>query len=78
MPDKNSQSNHKNRKQRHSKSVSKNAASKKNQAAINKLVAFENSVAGKSDQADLKRASFLFNNLQRQIIKTRIARIHLN
>jgi len=52
--------------------------SKQNPAHSLKLVAFENSMAANPTDADIKRASFLFNNLQGKVIKTKITRIHLN
>ncbi|MFH1063298.1 MAG: hypothetical protein V1747_10530 [Candidatus Omnitrophota bacterium] len=73
MPNSNSQPYHKNYKKKLHKS-----GVKKSHATALKVVIFENSIAAHVSDADIKRASFLFNNIQRKIIKTKIARIHLN
>lgn len=73
MPNNNSQPDHKNHKKKSQKSDSK-----KNPANALKVVIFENYIAAHASDADIKRASFLFNNLQRKILKTKISRIHLN
>lgn len=76
MSNNNSQPNHKNHKKKFTKSTYN--SKKKYPASSLKLVIFENSIASQSSDADIKRAAYLFNNIQRQIIKTRISRIHLN
>ncbi len=62
----------------HKKKKLLNSPDKTNPAHCLKLVVFENSMAANPTDADIKRASFLFNNLQKKVIKTKIARIHLN
>jgi hypothetical protein len=69
MPNNKSQPNHKN----HKKKLDKRTA-----ATTIKVVIFENSIAANASAADIKRASYLFNNIQRKIIKSRISPIHLN
>ncbi len=76
MSNNNSQPNNKNHKKKLNKNSS--AAKKRCPANVHKLVVFENAIASQSNATDIKRASYLFNNIQRQIIKTRISRIHLN
>ncbi|MBU1087237.1 MAG: hypothetical protein KKD05_06940 [Candidatus Omnitrophica bacterium] len=71
MPDNKFHSNHKKKKLI-------NPVAKKNPAHALKLIIFENSLASHAKDTDIKRASFLFNNLQRKIIKTKIAKINLN
>ena len=81
MPNSNSNSNHKNNKNSPRKkynAVSKNTNRKGCNANQQKVIAFENSIACQASQSDINRASYLFNSLQRQIIKTRIAQINLN
>lgn len=73
MPNNNSRPDQKNHKKK-----SLRSDSKKNSANALKVVIFENSIAAHASDADIKRASFLFNNIQRKILKTKIARIHLN
>ncbi|MBU1043740.1 MAG: hypothetical protein KJ915_04995 [Candidatus Omnitrophica bacterium] len=60
----------------HSNHKKKTAKKSPNHAL--KIVIFENSLAANASDSDIKRASFLFNNLQKKIIKTKIARINLN
>jgi hypothetical protein len=73
MSSDNSHPDHKNHKKKLHRSDYK-----KNFANTLKVVIFENSIAAHASDADMKRASFLFNTVQRKIIKTKITRIHLN